>query len=110
MSAKSKNKTNAIINHINELLTTDMYHPHQVDKISRQLNQAIYYHLKKNKSIANDRILHLIQDCAHKALILAHAAMIQPISVRTMSNQQYTTIKKELKQLKHQLQHQRKDF
>lgn len=105
MSTKSKKKTSTIISLIDKLLTTDMYHPHIVENTNRQLNNAILTHIKKNKIGSNKHLYLKIKDVTDQLAILSHAAMNQPILVRTMSNRQYETIQHELKQLKHKLQH-----
>lgn len=105
MSTKSKKQNNTINTLIEKLITTDMYHPHIVENTNRQLNQAIFNHLQKDKTNKNKHIYLQIKDVTDQLAILSHAAINQPILVRTMSNKQYATIQKELKQLKHKLNH-----
>lgn len=105
MSTKSKKQNNTINSLIEKLITTDMYHPHIVEDTNRRLNQAIFNHLQKDKNNKNKHIYLQIKDITDQLAILAHAAINQPILVRTMSNKQYMSIQKELKQLKHKLHH-----
>ena len=107
MSTKSKKKSNTIILLIDKLLTTDMYHPHIVEHTNHQLNKAILTHIKKDKVGSNKHLYLKIKEDTDQLAVLSHAAINQPILVRTMSNRQYELIQQKLKQLKHKLQHQK---
>lgn len=104
MSTKSKKKINPIETLMNDLIATDMYHPQVVKEKNRELNRAIYEQLKRETG-KNTNLYMQIKEITDQLAILAHAAVLQPVQVRTMSNQQFETIQKQLKQLKHKLHH-----
>ena len=106
MSTKSnKPKQKSINQLIDTLLTTDLYHPHLVENTNRELNTRIYQYLRKNKNDANRHTYEKIKFVTDQLAILAHAAITQTVIVRTMSNKQFESIQKELRQLKNKLKH-----
>ena len=106
MSTKSKKtKQKSIITLIDTLLNTDLYHPTLVERTNRELNMLIYKHLSKHKNDANAHIYKDIKNVTDKLSILAHATIVQPIAIRSMSNQQFINMQSELRQLKSKLTH-----
>ena len=106
MSTKSKKTKQKSINQlINTLLETNLYHPQLVENTNRELNTRIYQHLRKNKNDSNYHTYEKIKVITDQLAILAHAAITQTVIVRTMSNKQFESIQKELRQLKNKLKH-----
>ena len=106
MSTKSKKTKQKSINQlINTLLETHLYHPQHVENNNRELNTRIYQHLRKNKNDPNYHTYEKIKAITDQLAILAHAAVTQTVIVRTMSNKQFESIQKELRQLKNKLKH-----
>ena len=102
---KHKNKQKTISQLINELLKTDMYHPHLVENLNKQLSEQIQHKNFNSKTDKKQHIYIKIQDVSNRLSILAHAAIYQSMITRMMSNKQFETIQKELKSLKNKLQH-----
>lgn len=102
---KHKNKQKTISQLINELLKTDMYHPHLVENLNKQLSEQIQHKIFNSKTDKKQHIYIKIQDVSNRLSILAHAAIYQSMITRMMSNKQFETIQKELKSLKNKLQH-----
>ena len=102
---KHKNKQKTINQLINELLKTDMYHPHLVENLNKQLNEQIQHKISNSKTDKKQHVYIKIQDISNQLSILAHAAIYQSMITRMMSNKQFETIQKELKSLKNKLQH-----
>lgn len=102
---KHKNKQKTISQLINELLKTDMYHPHLVENLNKQLSEQIQHKISNSKTDKKQHIYIKIQDVSNRLSILAHAAIYQSMITRMMSNKQFETIQKELKSLKNKLQH-----
>jgi hypothetical protein len=106
MSTKSKKTKQKSINQlINTLLETNLYHPQLVENTNRELNTRIYQHLRKNKNDTNRHTYEKIKVVTDQLAILAHAAMVQSVIVRTMSNKQFKKIQDELLRLKNNLRH-----
>lgn len=102
---KHKNKQKTISQLINDLLKTDMYHPHLVENLNKQLNEQIQRKISNSKTDKKQHVYVKIQDVSNRLSILAHAAIYQSMLTRMMSNKQFEIIQKELKVLKNQLQH-----
>jgi hypothetical protein len=102
---KTKNKQKTISQLIKELLKTDMYHPHLVENLNKQLSEQIQRKISNSKTDKKQHIYVKIQDVSNRLSILAHAAIYQSMLTRMMSNKQFEIIQKELKVLKNQLQH-----
>ena len=102
---KHKNKQKTINQLINELLKTDMYHPHLVENLNKQLNEQIQRKISNSKTDKKQHIYVKIQDVSNRLSILAHAAIYQSMLTRMMSNKQFEIIQTKLKALKNQLQH-----
>ena len=102
---KNKHKQKTISQLINELLKTDMYHPHLVENLNKQLSEQIQHKIFNSKTDKKQHIYIKIQDVSNRLSILAHAAIYQSLITRMMSNKQFETIQKELKSLKNKLQH-----
>ena len=106
MSTKSKKTKQKSINQlIDTLLETNLYNPQLVENTNRELNTHIYQHLRKNKNDSNYHTYEKIKVITDQLAILAHAAITQTVIVRTMSNKQFESIQKELRQLKNKLKH-----
>ena len=106
MSIKSKKTKQKSINQlIDTLLATNLYHPQLVENTNRELNTRIYQHLRKNKNDSNYHTYEKIKVITDQLAILAHAAITQTVIVRTISNKQFESIQKELRQLKNKLKH-----
>lgn len=106
MSTKSKKTKQKSINQlIDTLLATNLYHPQLVENTNRELNTRIYQHLRKNKNDSNYHTYEKIKVITDQLAILAHAAITQTVIVRTISNKQFESIQKELRQLKSKLKH-----
>ena len=106
MSTKSKKTKQKSINQlIDTLLATNLYHPQLVENTNRELNTRIYQHLRKNKHDSNYHTYEKIKVITDQLAILAHAAITQTVIVRTISNKQFESIQKELRQLKNKLKH-----
>lgn len=106
MSTKSKKTKQKSINQlIDTLLATNLYNPQLVENTNRELNTHIYQHLRKNKNDSNYHTYEKIKAITDQLAILAHAAITQTVIVRTMSNKQFESIQKELRQLKNKLKH-----
>ena len=106
MSTKSKKTKQKSINQlIDTLLATNLYHPQLVENTNRELNTRIYQHLRKNKNDSNYHTYEKIKVITDQLAILAHAAITQTVIVRTISNKQFESIQKELRQLKNKLKH-----
>ena len=106
MSTKSKKTKQKSINQlIDTLLATNLYNPQLVENTNRELNTHIYQHLRKNKNDSNYHTYEKIKVITDQLAILAHAAITQTVIVRTMSNKQFESIQKELRQLKNKLKH-----
>ena len=102
---KNKHKQKTISQLINELLNTDMYHPHLVENLNKQLGEQIQRKISNSKTDKKQHVYVKIQDVSNRLSILAHAAIYQSMLTRMMSNKQFEIIQKELKVLKNQLQH-----
>ena len=102
---KHKTKQKTISQLINELLKTDMYHPHLIENLNKQLNEQIQHKISNSKTDKKQHVYIKIQDISNRLSILAHAAIYQSMITRMMSNKQFETIQKELKSLKNKLQH-----
>ena len=102
---KTKNKQKTISQLINELLKTDMYHPHLVENLNKQLGEQIQRKISNSKTDKKQHVYVKIQDVSNRLSILVHAAIYQTMLTRMMSNKQFEIIQKELKVLKNQLQH-----
>ena len=102
---KNKNKQKTIIQLINELLKTDMYHPHLVENLNKQLSEQIQRKISNSKTDKKQHVYIKIKDVSNRLSILAHAAIYQSMINRMMSNRQFESIQKELKVLKNKLQH-----
>ena len=106
MSIKSKKTKQKSINQlIDTLLATNLYHPQLVENTNRELTTRIYQHLRKNKNDSNYHTYEKIKVITDQLAILAHAAITQTVIVRTISNKQFESIQKELRQLKNKLKH-----
>ena len=106
MSIKSKKTKQKSINQlIDTLLATNLYHPQLVENTNRELNTRIYQHLRKNKNDSNYHTYEKIKVITDQLAILAHAVITQTVIVRTISNKQFESIQKELRQLKNKLKH-----
>ena len=102
---KNKHKQKTISQLINELLNTDMYHPHLVENLNKQLGEQIQRKISISKTDKKQHVYVKIQDVSNRLSILAHATIYQSMLTRMMSNKQFEIIQKELKVLKNQLQH-----
>ena len=74
---KTKHKQKTIGQLINELLKTDMYHPHLVENLNKQLSERIQHKISNSKTDKKQHIYIKIQDVSNRLSILAHAAIYQ---------------------------------
>lgn len=102
---KTKRKQDMIVQLITKLLKTDMYHPHLVENLNKQLNEQLQRKIYNSKTDKKQHVYIKIKDVSNRLSILAHAAIYQPMITRMMSNKQFEIIQKELKVLKTKLQH-----
>ena len=102
---KTKRKQDMIIQLITKLLKTDMYHPHLVENLNKQLNEQLQRKIYNSKTDKKQHVYIKIKDVSNRLSILAHAAIYQSMITRMMSNKQFEIIQKELKALKNKLQH-----
>lgn len=102
---KTKRKQDVITQLINKLLKTDMYHPHLVENLNKQLSEQLQRKISSSKTDKKQHIYIKIQDVSNRLSILAHAAIYQSMITRMMSNKQFEMMQKELKLLKNKLQH-----
>lgn len=70
---KNKHKQDTIIQLINKLLKTDMYHPHLVENLNKQLSEQIQRKISNSKTDKKQHIYIKIQEVSNRLSILAHA-------------------------------------
>ena len=110
MSSKSKYQNNASIQSlVYDIIHMDMYHPQLLNQKNQQLNRMIEQKLATCRSGENRHIYESIKNVTDQLASLSHAAIMQPIVVRMVTNQRFQQIQLELRRLHHQLQHGRKD-
>jgi hypothetical protein len=108
MVKKQKAKKLSVEALIERLLETDIYHTEHVIKTNFQLNNAIMEYLKNNPTSKNKHIYLKIKEITDTLAILAQAALMQPIIVRSSSARQFEQIQYQLKSLKSKLNHSKK--
>ena len=106
MTKKHKKQSVEIL--INKLLKTDIYHTEHVIKTNFNLNNSIMDYIKNNPTSKNKHIYMEIKKVTDNLAILAQAALMQPIIVRTSSARQFEQIQYQLKSLKTKLKHNKK--
>ena len=103
-----KNKKQSVETLIDKLLKTDIYHTEQVIKTNFNLNNSIMDYIKNNPTSKNKHIYMEIKKVTDNLAVLAQAALMQPIIVRTSSVRQFEQIQYQLKSLKTKLKHNKK--
>lgn len=103
-----KNKKQSVKTLIDKLLKTDIYHTEQVIKTNFNLNNSIMDYIKNNPTSKNKHIYMEIKKVTDNLAVLAQAALMQPIIVRTSSARQFEQIQYQLKSLKIKLKHNKK--
>lgn len=103
-----KNKKQSVKTLIDKLLKTDIYHTEQVIKTNFNLNNSIMDYIKNNPTSKNKHIYMEIKKVTDNLAVLAQAALMQPIIVRTSSARQFEQIQYQLKSLKTKLKHNKK--
>lgn len=103
-----KNKKQSVETLIDKLLKTDIYHTEQVIKTNFNLNNSIMDYIKNNPTSKNKHIYMEIKKVTDNLAVLAQAALMQPIIVRTSSARQFEQIQYQLKSLKTKLKHNKK--
>lgn len=103
-----KNKKQSVETLIDKLLKTDIYHTDQVIKTNFNLNNSIMDYIKNNPTSKNKHIYMEIKKVTDNLAVLAQAALMQPIIVRTSSARQFEQIQYQLKSLKTKLKHNKK--
>ena len=81
MTKKHKKQSVEIL--IDKLLKTDIYHTEQVIKTNFNLNNSIMDYIKNNPTSKNKHIYMEIKKVTDNLAVLAQAALMQPIIVRT---------------------------
>ncbi len=108
MIKKHKIKKLSIEILIDTLLKTDIYHTEHVIKTNFNLNNSIMNYLKNNPTSKNKHIYMEIKKVTDNLAVLAQAALMQPIIVRSSSARQFEQIQYQLKLLKNKLNHTKK--
>ena len=90
---------------IDTLLKTEIYHKEHVIKTNFQLNNSIIEYIKNNPTSKNKHIYMEIKQVTDNLSVLAQAALMQPIIVRSSSAKQFENIQYQLKSLKSKLNH-----
>lgn len=103
-----KNKKQSVETLIDKLLKTDIYHTEQVIKTNFNLNNSIMDYIKNNPTSKNKHIYMEIKKVTDNLAVLAQAALMQPIIVRTSSARQFEQMQYQLKSLKTKLKHNKK--
>lgn len=98
-----RSKKHSIESLIDTLLKTDIYHTEHVIKTNFTLNNYIMEYLKNNPTAKNKHIHLQIKKITDNLAVLAQAALMQPIMVRTASAKQFEQIQIELQNLKNKL-------
>lgn len=88
---------------IDTLLKADIYHTEHVIKTNFQLNNSIMDYIKNNPTSKNKHIYMEIKQVTDNLSVLAQAALMQPIIVRSSSAKQFENIRYQLKSLKSKL-------
>jgi hypothetical protein len=108
MVKKHNNKKLSVEILIDVLLKTDIYHTEHVIKTNFNLNNSIMNYLKNNPTSKNKHIYMEIKQVTDNLAVLAQAALMQPIIVRSSSAKQFEKIQYQLKSLKSKLNHNKK--
>lgn len=106
MTKKHKKQSVEIL--IDKLLETDIYHTEHVIKTNFNLNNSIMDYIKNNPTSKNKHIYMEIKKVTDNLAVLAQAALMQPIIVRTSSARQFEQMQYQLKSLKTKLKHNKK--
>lgn len=106
MTKKHKKQSVEIL--IDKLLKTDIYHTEHVIKTNFNLNNSIMDYIKNNPTSKNKHIYMEIKKVTDNLAVLAQAALMQPIIVRTSSARQFEQMQYQLKSLKTKLKHNKK--
>ena len=106
MTKKHKKQSVEIL--IDKLLKTDIYHTEHVIKTNFNLNNSIMDYIKNNPTSKNKHIYMEIKKVTDNLAVLAQAALMQPIIIRTSSARQFEQMQYQLKSLKTKLKHNKK--
>lgn len=106
MTKKHKKQSIEIL--IDKLLKTDIYHTEHVIKTNFNLNNSIMDYIKNNPTSKNKHIYIEIKKVTDNLAVLAQAALMQPIIVRSSSARQFEQMQYQLKSLKTKLKHNKK--
>ena len=105
MVKKHKTKKLSVEILIDTLLKTDIYHTEHVIKTNFNLLNSIKDYLKYNPTSKNNNVYVEFQRVSDNLAVLAQAALMQPIIVRSSSAKQFEQIQYQLKSLKNKLNH-----